>query len=456
MDPTRHKLTRETLNLPEPVSTMVDSAESLETSGNWYGAAELYRDAAEQAIAMDAETRAKLLVRAAGCFDIARQDRAAARAYFDAASELYNSGVRFQAAGELFNRAALLFRAIGEYFNAGDTWRRAGAAFAKVSELDILTLDNIPPVPGGAGKFAVAGECYTAGGDAFLLAGDNAAWACMSYWEAAKSHSTQGHGYHAFVAYRKALTAAARFYGTHDRGELRRCLPLTESERAAKLDPLAVMEDEAYRGYCAHQQMNTGIYKIGWARAETDRQMRAAFHEFYLTFSATGNGREAGLYRAAERNALGAFCLLTAGTEQQVFTGSGRKPQATAKTLVGGRSHVQLSYWASAFYMLLSDSQNQFLTGSITSTLAWLRSPALDMATFIRSESSARQLPALKSCLAWSCSDYCSHLSATGFNDPNLAVVTSNKETQDDNRHPSLRRILIVDCDRYAGDLLHR
>jgi hypothetical protein len=161
--------------------------------------------------------------------------------------------------------------------------------------------DNIAPVPGGAGKFTVAGECYTAGGDAFLLAGDNAVWACMSYWEAAKSHSTQGHGYHAFLAYRKALTAAARFYGTHEREELRRCLPLTESERAAKLDPLAVMEDEAYRGYCAHQQMNTGIYKIGWARAETNRQMRAAFHEFYMTFSATGNGREAGLYRAAEK-----------------------------------------------------------------------------------------------------------------------------------------------------------
>lgn len=301
MDATRHALTREAVSVPTPARESLDSAESLERLGNWYLAGETYRQAADQVGGLDAQIRAKLLVRAAACFDVAAQHRAAARAYFDAGSVLQNSGVRFQVAGELFNRAALLFRGIGEYFNAGDSWRRAGLAFTQVPDAVVSTSDNIPPVPAAAGKYTVAGDCYTAGGDSFLLAGDNAMWACMAYWEAGRAHSAQGYGYHAFVAYRKALAATIRFYGTHDRDALRRCLPLTEQERAAKLDPLTVMEDEAIRGNRDHQRMNAGVLKADWVRIATDRQIAAAFHEFYLAFSSIGNAREAGVYRAAEK-----------------------------------------------------------------------------------------------------------------------------------------------------------
>jgi hypothetical protein len=301
MDATRHKLAKEELKLAAPLDRAVASAESLEQAGNWYLAGENYRTAAERAAGTESETLAKLLTRAAACFDVVRQDRAAARAYFDAASELHRSGLRCQEAGELFNRAALLFRGIGEYFNAGDSWRRAGSSFEHVSNANVSTSDNLPPVPAAAGKFTVAANCYTAGGDAFLLSGDEAMWACMAYWEAGRAHSTQGHGYHAFVAYRKALTAAARFYGTHDRDQLRRLLPLTEKERASKLDPLVVMEQEAHQGNRVHQQMNKGTLSANWSRTEIDRQLIAAYHEFYLTFAASGNSVEAGVYRAAEK-----------------------------------------------------------------------------------------------------------------------------------------------------------
>ena len=72
-------------------------------------------------------------------------------------------------------------------------------------------------------------------------------WACGAYWQAGKAQPEQGHGYHSSIAYRRGLTTAIiRYYGTHvDREQLRKCLPLTEAERAGKLDPhVQLMEDE--------------------------------------------------------------------------------------------------------------------------------------------------------------------------------------------------------------------
>jgi tetratricopeptide (TPR) repeat protein len=295
MDSARHAITREPIDTAGSASTLLALAESMENTGNWYLAGETYRQA-DHAGVPEKGIRAKLLARAAVCFEVASQHRAAAHAYFDAASSLADKGVRLRDAGELFNRAALQFRQIDEDFNAGDSWRRAGLAFTRVCDAVLFTSENIPPVPMQAGKFSVAGACYTAAGDAFSLTGDEAKWACMAYWEAGKAHSDQGHGYHAFVAYRKALTAAIRFYGTHDLGTLRRCLPLTEEERAAKVDPISVMEGEAFRGYRDHQRINAGVLNADWVRHETDRQMTAAFHEFHLAFAAIGNAREAGVY----------------------------------------------------------------------------------------------------------------------------------------------------------------
>lgn len=301
MEALRHYFAQQAIDGPEASLKIVRAAEQLERT-NWYLAGERYREA-ERLIhdKNDIKSRARILARAASCFELARQARTAARAYFDAASLLANHQTDYQVAGELFNRAALSFHSIHEYFNAGDSWRRAGEAFSKVSTSLIDTTDNIPPVPAAAGRFTVAGNCYTAAGDAFLNAGDNAKWACMAYWEAGRMHAQQGHGYHAYVAYRKALAAGAKLYGTHDRQEMRRYLPLTEAERTQKLDPVQVLEVEAARANRQHQSHNASVLSPQWADIATDRQMIVAFHDFYQAFLSIGNTREAGMYRAAEK-----------------------------------------------------------------------------------------------------------------------------------------------------------
>jgi len=299
MADTRHPLTGEPLTVTGPAKALVESAEALETAGNWFLAGEKYGEAAGLLTGTDAENRARLLARAAACFDIANQRRAAAHAYNQAASELQNQGVRFQTAGELYNRAALFFREVDEYFTAGSRWNAAASCFEQATHS--RTFDNIPPVPSAAGHLTVAACCYTAAADVFLPAGDEAVWSCGSYWQAGRAHEAQGVGYHAFVAYRKALAAAARFYGTHDREKLRTVLPLTEEERAAKIDPLRVMERQARNGNQTHQSRNAAILSSGWVDAETARQLEAAYHEFYLTFEKRGSVREAEICRVKEK-----------------------------------------------------------------------------------------------------------------------------------------------------------
>ncbi|MHB0971795.1 MAG: potassium channel family protein [Thermoanaerobaculia bacterium] len=302
MDATRHSLAREAVSLHPQHLPDLRAAEELEHEGNWYLAGERYRMlAAALSATGPVDERAKVFARAAACFDIAGQSRAGARAYFEAASLLHNAKQRVQTAGELFNRAAILFRAIGEFFNAGDSWRRAGLAFSDLPPAVVSSQDNLQPVPAGAGNRTISGNCYVAGGDAFSLAGDNAKWACMAYWEGGRAHTKQGYGYPAFEAYRKALLAGIRFYGTHEPEELRKYLPLTDAERAAKIDPMHVMETEARRSNQDHQRMNSGLLTPDWAEITTHRQIAAAFHEFYLACVSVGNLREAAHYRAATK-----------------------------------------------------------------------------------------------------------------------------------------------------------
>ena len=99
-------------------------------------------------------------------------------------------------------------------------------------------------------------------------------------------------GYSAFVAYKKSLLAAIQFYGTHEREEMRSYLPLSDDERMARLDPVAIMEAENLRGKSRDPQINGQFYPAAW-RLETDRAMVTAYHEFYLAFVAIGNIREA-------------------------------------------------------------------------------------------------------------------------------------------------------------------
>ena len=118
-------------------------------------------------------------------------------------------------------------------------------------------------------------------------------------------HSKESYGgYGAFVAYRKALVAGARFYATHEREEMRKYLPLSDAQRESKVDPVAIMEAEALRSNTRHQQMNQHIYDASWVKLNTNREMVGAYHEFYLAFLSIGNLREAGTCRREKMDRL--------------------------------------------------------------------------------------------------------------------------------------------------------
>lgn len=307
MHATRHPIVLQPLSAAGAAKLLLDQATTYEEAGNWYLAGEAYRELAK---AFDGEgvpedLQARALARAASAFEISGQSRPAARAYFDAASILENKKIDHQAAGEFFNRAALLFRSIAEYFPAGDAWRRAADSFGHMNPGTVTSTDNLAPVPWSASNFTIAGACFTAAGDAFMLSGDNAKWACRSYWESGQMYARNEYGgYHAFVAYKKALLTAIDLYRTHDRTEMRKYLPMSDAEREARLDPVAVMEAEYLRSNIRHRAMNRQRYDETWPTLQIDREMVTVYHEFYLRFLAIGNVHEAEACRRAKMERL--------------------------------------------------------------------------------------------------------------------------------------------------------
>jgi len=298
----RHRISTEPISLTDgSLLSRLEKAQDLQAHGKWYLAGEEYSTLArtlktQQPLLREA---ARTFARAATCFELSGQNRDAARAYFEAASLLHNNKIGHQDAGELFNRAAFNFKTVSEFFNAGDSYRRAALAFADVSADTIQTNDNIPPVPAGAGKFTIAGRCFTAGAEAFLHS--DPAWARATYWEAGKMHLRQGHGYHAYVAFRRALTVCIQFDQTHEGDQLRKALPMSDEERKQKVDPVKVLEQAAFQGHQHHYGMNPESLKADWARSMTDKDMISSFHEFCLEFTKIGNQREANKYYVMEK-----------------------------------------------------------------------------------------------------------------------------------------------------------
>ena len=309
LDGTRHPICREQIPLNDEAAAMLDKAEQLESVGNWYLAGEMYRALGRAFGSVQGpENGCRVLARAATCFEVAGQHRPAARAYFDAASVLDTAQIQGQIAGELYNRAAHHFGAIGEYFNAGDSWRRAGKAFTEVRE-GVVAPDPVAPLA-TANNFTLAGLCYMAAGDAFASATGQEKWACMAYWESGRAHANHHRGHHSSLGYKKALTAAARFYRTHERREMRSYLPLTEEERVGQVDPLVLLEEEARLGHEAHRAMNAGVLGENWAKIATHRDMAEAYHDFYLAFMSIGNASEASACRALEKERMRQIHLL--------------------------------------------------------------------------------------------------------------------------------------------------
>jgi hypothetical protein len=301
----RHAFATEPIALPPPYS--LDEALNFERIGNWQLAAETYSRLDQTlGVTITAETRAKILARSGTCFEIACQARPAARTYSDAARLLSDSNLKPQTAGELHNRAGHQHFAANEFFAAGTSWRAAAAEFKKLGTAVINSNDSILPVSVSAAGLTVSAGCFEAAGNAFLRASGEEIWACGSYWEAGNAYAKTfpSPNIQSFNAYRKALNANIRYYGTLELEQLRSSLPLTQQERAAKLNPLKVLEDAAFKCDHHHQPPTPEPKRSAAAQLETDRRLAGVFHEFSFLFSNIANTREAGLFRVAEKERL--------------------------------------------------------------------------------------------------------------------------------------------------------
>jgi hypothetical protein len=298
----RHPLAKEPLLVPPPHS--LKDALDLERMGNWPLAGETYSDL-DDAVGskLDPENRARLLARAATCFEFGLQHAPAARTYSDAARLLSQSSLRPQAAGELFNRSGHQYYKAGDFFFAGNSWRSAGTEFHKIGKNVIIFKDSIRPVPVSAAGDTVAADCFNMAGDTYLRAQGFEMFSCAAYWEAGRLYANTypSPNIQTFMAYQSALNAAIRHYKTLDLKPLRNSLPLTQEERASKVDPIKIMEEAAYRCNFHHQPPMIQAQRAVIAHLQTNRQLTAVFHEFSLLFAEIGNARESGHFRAAEK-----------------------------------------------------------------------------------------------------------------------------------------------------------
>jgi hypothetical protein len=319
----RHRIALEAINLPPPHS-LSDSLE-YEKKGNWFLAGECYSEL-EQASAslIDVESRARLLARTATCLEIASVPHSSARAYNDAGRLLSQNKIRPQDAAELFNRAALQFRKAEQFFFAGSAWRSAAGEFEKLGNALIDSRDNISPMPMSAAALTCAGNFFHAAGAVFELADSNKMWSCMAYWEAAKCYSVAypSPNIQTFNSYVDALVACIRYYGSLELEVLRRSLPLSEEERSQKLNPLAVLEESAFRTSHHHQPPLNVRKRNAAAKLETDRYLAGAFHRFSTELLEIGNGREAAIFRTQEKERW-----------RRVYFGEGRLGKAALYSL---------------------------------------------------------------------------------------------------------------------------
>jgi hypothetical protein len=299
----RHWFVLEPMAPSPPFDGLFDRATAFEIAGNWYLAGETYsalRDGLDVSARplQDPIMKARVLARAASCFELAHDSRASARFYDQAAREVASLNSNPQLAAELSNRAALQFRESSEYFSAGTAWVRAGEEFGKIQTNVIFTSENRAPLPISSLKSHLCGTCFEAGASAYEKALGNEMWSVMAYWRAGKAYAEGIPNIQAFDAYRRALNAHIKYYGTLEAEQLRLSLPLTDAERASKNDQIGIMEAALARCNNHHQQKPGDTPA---SRLQTNRQMAAAFHGFNLELQAVGNAKEAGKYRA-EKN----------------------------------------------------------------------------------------------------------------------------------------------------------
>ncbi len=274
-----HEIFREPIKIDkDDAQGLITQAESLEHQGNYFLAGELYVKAAVMSkddVALKHET-AKAFARAAKCFEVSGLKQEAAQSYLQAANAMATPDKTHDTA-DLFKKAGENFGITSDFFNAGNSFRQAAMIFQKLK----LSQD--------------AAKCFERAGE-FFVSGNELAWARATFWDAGKMRIQEGVGYFAYVAFKKALILCIQFDKTHDANQLRKALPLSDEERAKRINPLEILEEAAHQWFLSHQKNNSHIYDEAWVKKSTDAQMIETFHEFYLEFLKIGNLQEASKY----------------------------------------------------------------------------------------------------------------------------------------------------------------
>ena len=216
MPGSRHLFVLEPLVLPSPFDSLLSKAASFEVAGNWYLAGETYIALQNNLpnAALAPIKKAKLLARAASCFEVAQDSKISARYYEETAREVASLNSNPQLAAELFNRSALQFREALEFFFAGSAWTRAAEEFGKIAAKVIYCSENLTPLPLSSLKSHLCGVCFEAAAGAYARATGDEMWSVSAYWRAGKAYSDGPPNIQAFDAYRRSLTAHIRHYGT--------------------------------------------------------------------------------------------------------------------------------------------------------------------------------------------------------------------------------------------------
>jgi hypothetical protein len=291
-----HPFVLETIDVPAQLADSLRRLEQSQESGNWYASGDAYLCLlASLADQNDPVLSAKLSARAGACFETCGQLRLAAQAFMNSALVLQQKELRPHTAAELFNKAAIAFAATGQFFTASTLWRNCAVQFGKLNVPIIECSDGAFPLPKAALKAHMVGSCYEAAAIAATKSDGEQMWAVGAYWEAGRTYQSGIPNIQAFNAYRNALKACIQSYGTLDVVKLRNILPLTESERAQKINPIKVMEDAL--SWCnQHHQTVPGPSKP--AQLQTWKELTATYHSFAVLFASIGNPREASIFRS--------------------------------------------------------------------------------------------------------------------------------------------------------------
>jgi tetratricopeptide (TPR) repeat protein len=295
---TRHPYTTEPIDYGSPsINLLIRAAEDLESRGAWVLAGEKYVEIASRDSrgTADLNVISRTFARAGVCFEFANQYRLAASSYEQASHVFSTRNIFCAISGEMEGYAAYNYRLAQDYGAAGHALMRAAYYFSQLPAQALSLPYSVGGIPAAAGNYTTAAVCYERASELFAIAND-LSWSRFACWQAGVMHMKQGHGYHAYQWFRRALVLCVRTIYTLDPERLRSELPMSEHERREKVNPIELMEPNLLQANRDHQKMNAKIIPERWIPQETARQLRDAFREFAVELSKSGNVIEAAEY----------------------------------------------------------------------------------------------------------------------------------------------------------------